>query len=218
MKQTREDLDRHLQEQVEFLRSSSEVFDHGKQSEAKRLATSIRILLHDTGSSRSLLRQLEVKESLQFVDTSHPPDPPDKALGSGRFAQTRTRHAGLSSIEFGGGHVRYTAPLASRAERVPLSFNQWWKAGVVRDIKGHQFSRRDLVLGLAHLDGGAHVDPELDSAYAALTRSNSLGWEYGDGGTNLLLAESPVLANVRQIAYEVLLTLERAGLIVSPAS
>jgi hypothetical protein len=64
-----------------------------------------------------------------------------------------------------------------------------------------------LVLGLAHLDGGAHVDPELPAAYAALSRSNSLGWEMHISG-ELVSLESPVLANVRQIAYEVELTLD----------
>lgn len=57
-------------------------------------------------------------------------------------------------------------------------------------------------------DGGAHVDPELDKAYEALSLSNSLGWMAGDpsgagdGEGNTVPMGSPVPVNVRQIAWE----------------
>jgi hypothetical protein len=78
---------------------------------------------------------------------------------------------------------------------------------VLRDNEGNAFGRRDLVLGVAHLDGGVHVDPELEEAYAALTRANSHGWELFDM-RGVLLSEGPVLANVRQIAWELETTLD----------
>ncbi len=208
VKQTREDLLRHLREQTDFLRVSSAAFDQGNQSEAKRLATGIRILVHDTATAHSVLEQLGVKGQLRFVDTSLPPVEAKARLEGGRMVQTRRRDSGLATIQFGGGSVRYVAALGGRERRVPQPFRSWWGTPVLRDIQGNEFSRKDLVLGVAHLDGGAHVDPELKPAYAALTRSNSLGWEYGDGTTNLLLAQSPALANVRQVAYELLLTIE----------
>jgi hypothetical protein len=52
------------------------------------------------------------------------------------------------------------------------------------------------------MDGRAHVDPELKEAYAAICRGNSLCWTFHDVGGNVLLSESPVLTNVRQIAFE----------------
>jgi len=36
-------------------------------------------------------------------------------------------------------------------------------------------------LRLALLIAGAHVDPELDKQYLALSRANSLGWEFRTG-------------------------------------
>jgi hypothetical protein len=59
-----------------------------------------------------------------------------------------------------------------------------------------------LVLGLAHTDGGAHVDPELEEAYAELSRDNSLGLTFYQNDERLP-DTSPVPANVRQIAFEV---------------
>ena len=72
---------------------------------------------------------------------------------------------------------------------------------------GNEFSRKGLTLALAQLDGGAHVDPTLEEAYAALSRSNSLGWTF-HVGDEALPDESPVPANVRQVAYELQATIE----------
>jgi peptide subunit release factor RF-3 len=50
---TRQDLIRQLRDQVAFLRASGASFDAGMESEAKRLATTIRVLIHDTARSQS---------------------------------------------------------------------------------------------------------------------------------------------------------------------
>lgn len=52
------ELKAHLKEQISFLVSSCELFDEGKRDEAKRITTHLRILFHDTGMSKSLLKQL----------------------------------------------------------------------------------------------------------------------------------------------------------------
>src|SRR5205814_2070163 len=96
-------------------------------------------------------------------------------------------------------------------ERLRLArFDDWWTTPIVKDDQGNLFSRKDLVLALAHREGGAHVDPELPAAYAALSRSNSLGWIVGENvltigasGPGLRAIEgNPVLFMVRQIAHE----------------
>ena len=58
-----------------------------------------------------------------------------------------------------------------------------------------------LVLALAHKEGGAHVDPEIDEAYARLSRSNSLGWvvRTPDGVSPM---PDPVRPSVREICFE----------------
>ena len=67
--QSSEDLGSHLNDQLEFLRRSSESFDGGFEGEARRLAVSLRILLHDTEKSSSLLGQLGLKDS-EFFDSA----------------------------------------------------------------------------------------------------------------------------------------------------
>ncbi|PKM42871.1 MAG: hypothetical protein CVV03_09425 [Firmicutes bacterium HGW-Firmicutes-8] len=52
---TVQELEEHLREQLEFLELSAESYDRGKDGEAKRLASTIRVLVHETRSSHSLL-------------------------------------------------------------------------------------------------------------------------------------------------------------------
>ncbi|MEX7479045.1 hypothetical protein AB0861_023210, partial [Acinetobacter baumannii] len=88
-----------------------------------------------------------------------------------------------------------------------LEFSQWWDQLVIDDKSGGVFTRKNLILFMANQDGGAHVDPSLDSSYAALKRDNSVGWVYSDG-----ISEHPItdieLHSVRQIAYELIETLK----------
>jgi hypothetical protein len=63
-------LEQHLAERVSFLRVSAQAFDAGLEAEAKRLATSIRVLVHDTRMSTSLIGQLGLKETMRFEDTT----------------------------------------------------------------------------------------------------------------------------------------------------
>ena len=73
------------------------------------------------------------------------------------------------------------------------------------DGLGKRFSRMDLVMNVADKDGGAHVDPDLVDTYMDLTRGNSIGYEYG--GQNIPFVGRPVLACMRQIAHELIATL-----------
>ena len=71
----RPNLLRQLREHVDFLKASAGAFDSGFEAEAKRLAVSLRVLLHDTSGSRALLGQLDVKNKLRFTETSEPMNP-----------------------------------------------------------------------------------------------------------------------------------------------
>ena len=62
----------HLYDHLEFLKRSSNAYGKGFEGEAKRLATTIRGLLHDIKKSKSLLLLLNVKNLLRVLDTSPP--------------------------------------------------------------------------------------------------------------------------------------------------
>jgi hypothetical protein len=97
-----------------------------------------------------------------------------------------------------------------RLQPTTAPFNKWWEEVVIKDKTGTLFSRRDLVLAMANQEGGAHVDPHLDEQYARLTRFNSQGWRVRTVGTVRPPDNSLVAANVRQIAHEVLVSIEQS--------
>jgi hypothetical protein len=194
------DFKNHLSEQIDFLILSSQSFDNGFIAEAKRLAVIIRVLLHDTESSHSLLKLLN-RKNMHFYDTSNRYNP-----------RNLLPHWGLIKMEMKSGTDGYSIykpmlddVLPSQAKR-KISFKNWWtKEIVLEDSNKKPFSRKDIVLGLANKDGGAHIDPNLNEKYANLTRENSTGWKYTDG-TNESIIYGAELASMRQIAHEVLKT------------
>jgi hypothetical protein len=208
------ELEQHLAEQVSFLRVSAQAFDAGSEAEAKRLATSIRVLVHDTRVSKSLVGQLGLKESMKFEDTTVRRE----VLPPGMTAWppgTITIHSGITvtQMKFGPrGGTKFAAPLADVApERIgpPVEFAQWWEPIILTDTQGNDFSRKSFVLALANQDGGAHIDPELAPGYAALVKANSLGRMGAGPGQEMRPLLNIALATVRQIAHELLRTLER---------
>jgi len=109
------------------------------------------------------------------------------------------------------GRGSYAAPLVDGNQTRPkkyVIFSEWWEKVVIVDSNKNKFTRRELVLTLANKEGGAHVDPLIDEAYAELTRHNSVGWIVSDGKSEMPINDVE-LFSVRQIAHEVLKSLER---------
>jgi len=223
-----QDFKEQFDEQVAFLESSSKAYDGGNESEAKRLAVTLRILVHDTRHAMSLLNHLGVKDRLPFVDTSSPDTPPGAIVFF---------NGGLCNIRKtlgGDGDTRFVPVLDLDPERNSQPrqcFEDWWETPVLSDQEGNSFTRKNFVRAVADQDGGAHIDAQLEAAYAALTRGNSMriatdrersedGWETvvsGTVGGNPMQMEPPTsgepignsiaLASIRQIAHEMMLSL-----------
>ena len=191
-----EELQEHLKEQLEFLESSAASFDNGFEGEIKRLAVSVRVLVHDTGNSTSLLTLLNQK-NIDFVDTSVPYDEANKMS-----------HSGLVQMSLGN---RPSAPLPLLDDGPfsrTASFDLWWNGIVFVDKNRNEFSRKDIVLSLANKEGGAHVDNKLDKTYSDLRKNNSLGWFDGTNDGKQTPSADQVPATMRQIAHESLKTLK----------
>jgi hypothetical protein len=119
--QTEAELKQHLQEQIGFLEASCKAFDAGDESEAKRLATSVRILCHDSKHSKSLLKQLKLNR-IDFYDTGHPYKPSYILAWTGLLGLTITSPPASMS----------NAPhLDSNSEARWRPFYDWWSSIVV---------------------------------------------------------------------------------------
>ena len=197
--QSMEELEKHLQHQLSFLKASSEAYDRGQSIEAKRLATTIRLLVHDGGSSDSLLGQLRLK-SIAFIDGGDTPDP--------RNLMTTAGLTGMSIGVEGGSYIPKFALQPSYRPPTLRTFVEWWTRPVLVDDERTSLSRKDLVLAMANSDGGAHVDSSVERTYARLTRQNSIGWSFSnDQGSGPMLGIE--YASVRQIAWELEQSIER---------
>jgi hypothetical protein len=202
MKQSQAELQAHLREQVGFLIASVTALHQGQAAEAKRMAAVVRLLVHDTRRSRSLLRQLSIKSSILFYDTAGSVTDPGIASALNLAGMVLTvGHAGPRAF-----WIPVLDPGSDDTKCMARPFHSWWTRPVLKDTRSAFFSRKSIVMGVADQDGGAHVDPELDEAYAWLTRGSSIGWRM-DIGNGLEEMPGLELACVRQVVHELLVSL-----------
>lgn len=195
---SKQELRTRLTEQLGFLIKSASEYDRGDTSEARRLSVALRVLLHNHGQSRALLQQLGHRDTIAFLDTCGP------------LSTTNLLTDYPMVVMRIGADTQYAPRLGELYNAVPnrkIMFEKWWNNAVIRSPQVNvTFSRRELVLSVADQDGGAHVDPEIDEKYARLSRTMEFGFmEHKDGVARPVpLIE---LAHIRQIAYEVLVTI-----------
>lgn len=191
-----------LKTQLGFLERSAESYDQEYEDEALRLATIVRVLVHDTNSSHSLLGQLEIKEKLKWIDTAGPIEPGNLMPDHGLVGISYDGQSGWS----------YSAGLDIMPTKREASFTAWWEEPVMRLDDDRKWSRKQMVLELANKEGGAHVDPKLNAEYESIANEEKLGWFNIDNATDQptnAMAANPIAVSVRQLTYELLETLKR---------
>ncbi len=164
--------------------------------------------------SRSLITQINKKNSIKFIDTSLP-------KGSNSFytfANSISNTTVIPKSYFGllakdvfkknnKQYVRYY-PLCKHQDFnsyiqncTIIDFEQWWNKEIFNSGNGVSFSRKDLVLYVANHDGYAHVEENIDLNYKLFKEANILDNfinSYSKDKVNLA-----TLNSIRQIAYEV---------------
>lgn len=154
-----------LYEQIENLEVSAARYDAGGTSEGNRLAVTVRVLVHDTSRSSSLLKQMGVKDKLAWIDSNGGFDA-RKAIMYSSLIMFRT-----TVLKEGMELSVMPIPQADILEQGRfLNFETWWKTAPVMVGNGEQISRSDIVDMLANQDGGAHVDL-LKSRFVKLLQS-----------------------------------------------
>ena len=198
-RRTPNQLEEDLQRQIRLLRNSTKLFDEGEIDEACSIATRIRILVHDTGPSKSLLfKQLGITDLLLY----------DTALAESK--SSLGPYHGLVGIELSQSPQWGWFPhcfVDPAADSQKLDFNAWWNAVVLQDNQV-VFTRKAIVLALCNKDGGAHIDPDLDERYERLEKSKEFAYKFGSGTRTLTPRAGAGLSTVRQIGYEVMLSVK----------
>lgn len=197
IEQSKDELNQHLVDQIKFLQNSSKSYDNGFEGEARRLATVMRVLLHDTKNSQALLTSLGIKEKLQYYDKCGAEEDRTNCIV---FSCTR--------MTFGEKGLIYSPSLEEPKGRT--TYDLWWNGLVlIQHVYKVKFTRKDIICSVADMDGGAHVDQRLNEDYARLTRHNSMGWIVTKAGKPGIVENGPELPIVRQCAYELYLTIVR---------
>ncbi|WP_207360207.1 hypothetical protein [Mycolicibacterium sp. S2-37] len=212
-----------LYEQLGFLDASSQLFDTGKPAEAKRIATTLRVLFHHKSRAQALMYQLGLHDGLGWLDTAGRVEPTN-LLSQSNLTVVKMTTGPNADAQFVAPLSNYysgPSPFASERQRgMLIPFEQWWTNAVIRDEDRTEFSRRDLVLAVADQDGGAHIDPEASEAHTRLADSNSMGWLFDDGrgAGDRPLSSNPVFASLRQVSYEVMESIARQRTVINRGS
>lgn len=163
MKRTRENFLVELGKQLGFIDRSCRGFDNRDVDEAIRIATAIRVLVHDKGRSVSILSHLGARATVQLLSSIDPKrlhEPP---------GMTPVLDLPLGGFRFSANGSSYRATLAAGREYPYVSVDHWCKQVAWRNGRS-ALTRMELVLAAADKDGGAHVDAEDMAEYASLKR------------------------------------------------
>ncbi len=155
-----------LKRQYGFLINSCEIFDNGNWEEAVRIATCIRVLVHDTPKSTSLLKHLNAK-NIKLFNTS-----PDIAKGENGYEPFTPFTMGI--IDFGNQTFGRKPNLEDfkPGSSVVLPIEEWWNQIIWKLSPEYNLTRKRIILSAANQDGGAHVDAKLNSDYEELSQYN----------------------------------------------
>jgi hypothetical protein len=224
VQRTQQDLLESLRQQFELLKGACSRYDAGDDLEVINIAIRLRVILQ---GPRSLVGRLHLAKDLRFRDTSTHRLDPDHNPGVANI-----------TFEITPTGARWRPLLDGWPDGQPKSpsqrFNVWWTEPMMPSSGPQGFdptprySREDLVLDVAHQDGGAHIDHR-DAAYDQLTRDHftyEIAIRTGDRMSSYQPVQgNPVNACLRQIGYEVLTTLSldlpavvaaRAGKVAGP--
>jgi hypothetical protein len=182
-----------LRRQLQFLQASSSSFDAGFKDEAIRIATVIRVLIHQPKSSTSLLKHLNAT-TINLLSTTE--GVTDKTL--------LYNGMGIVQVSSDGTH-KYFPSLGDAPAQNLMPVSKWWDQVVF--VEGNvRLSRRKIVLSAANQDGGAHVDDKLNADYQALSTDGFAGtvFHHADGQTNVQPIMGAHLVALRQMAFELL--------------
>lgn len=195
--------------QVDLLKLSCANFDSGQEIAGYQLATTIRVLVHDTNSSTSALTHIN-KKTINFLDTSFNETSNTTYLGL-VYKYAANVHDGI------GGEVLYkpifTSDFHSKNKNFVL-FDTWWNKVVFKNLNGTSLTRKELILKLANQEGGAHIDKKIDDKYELFSKHYSGGITIKGTKSGIVRTfdNIPILPSARQVAFELLTSFQVANL------
>ncbi len=187
-----------LRTQIIRLDDAARRFDDGGSHAVRDIAVVLRVLLHDTRSSTSLLQHLNAKH-IRLLSTAPPGTDADALFAEGGV------------IVFDRNWNMRPAFGTSRHRRF-VEVEEWLEEAVQASRQHGTTNRRFAILEVANKEGGAHVDPNRKSAHESLIEGQMT---IVGGGRPPSTSANQHHVYLRQFAYELLHSPEILSL-VSP--
>jgi hypothetical protein len=188
------DAKEQLQRQMRLIDGACRNYDAGLHEAALHVAVAIRVLIHETAQSHSLISQLSLRNSAKLLSTF-----PEIKLEENLPGNVLT-----ATIMFGGplGPNGVKPELGSSPNKHYLSVDEWWNE-VVHEFR-QRYSRKDIILSAANQDGGAHADPNPNQKTEGLRESVGTLTTITPQGTRRLELTNSHFHLIRQFGFEIL--------------
>ena len=211
------ELEQSLRNQLKFLNTYCRQYDAGNTEFVYPMSVALRVLLKDTRTCHSILGQMGLKDTMQFIDSAHHckegiccwemgNDIHDASIIEGSV------YAGLvskSMQKVGYIYLMTLNPLFhySNAPKPRMkSFVDWYNDEVLDD--GIQkMTRKNVIENIAEKEGGCHLDTNSTPEQKIFQKPESLKTSLK--GHQIEFTPAPVYVSLRQIAWEVLESLKK---------
>ena len=220
-----------LKDKINNLKLLCKVYDEGNLAIAKEISVIWRVLFLDTNKDSSLLTQCGLKDKIQMLDSSSPRVGISYFnIGSGisnlNLSFPSNIYCGLVCKDFKKqeNSIKFSfSPLCNSSQyKKPkrlVSLKEWSDA-IIYEVHGDNvnfsLSRAALLYILCNKDGGAHFDKTFTTrgrfdhksiaSYIAFRDDQALHLMVN--GVDVRFVNDPAYPSVRQIAHEVLASLE----------
>lgn len=219
---SKERLWQELVNELHNLRIACEQWELNNFEQSTVIAKSLRVLLHDHGTSRSLFAQLNLKSTPFFATPALVKIPNVKQPGAVLVKYTGSGWVGpgvadnsmtarwMPQYYFAG--IRDISDKSSRILPRRMPFIEWWTESVLWSGSDRS-SRAEIVLALCNELGGAHAAERLTLKTANLLSNeqaiNGAAVAVSICGKSIIATNTNYDAVVRQIAYEVQRTVQK---------
>lgn len=187
-------------EQFTDLKALCKDYDDNKKY-FKQICTCIRVLVHDTRKSVSLLSNLGLKHSIKYQKTAKDEDQGKCLITGSALVMCRIRGVESTILP-----VLRDGPFPF----VNSNFKDWWECIVFKGSTG-SLTRKEIVLTTANKIGGAHVD---ENGISSTFEESKLGFNSiinimdKDLNKHKIDTSEQLQAMIRQIAEELIISLE----------
>ncbi|HKV03936.1 MAG TPA: hypothetical protein VJO53_02390 [Candidatus Acidoferrales bacterium] len=162
MPRSKEQLLSILKEQTDLLHSSLRAFYQGAFAQSLHVATTIRVLAHETGRNKPLLKQLRT----DGLDLAIPEHADDAKPGQEEFLRFAV------GLRLGPGQSVAPALDLESSHYAVSTVGAWWGRTLIAFLSrlGTQvvYKRKQIILMLANREGGAHVHEHENPDYMRL--------------------------------------------------